>query len=79
MTIIGYRDSKFTTPSGENIQGVSLYLTEPRNGVYGLACDRLFVSTNKLSGYIPVCGDEVQIFYNRYGKVDHLDLINRQK
>lgn len=49
MTIIGYKDSKFTTSDGMDIQGVTLYLTEPRNGVYGLASDRLFVSTNKLT------------------------------
>ena len=76
MHVIGYQQVSFT-PKGETqaITGVTLYLTEERDKVQGLAADRVFVSARKLGSYFPQLGDEIRLSYNRYGKVDAVELL----
>lgn len=76
MHVIGYQNVSFT-PKGESqaINGVTLYLTEEREKVEGLATDRVFVSERKLGSYFPQLGDNIRLFYNRYGKVDGVELL----
>lgn len=75
MEIIGLKKSSFKPKdSDQEIKGVTLYLTEERDGVEGLAADHVFVSDKKLGPYLPAVGDEVRIFYNRWGKVDEIQV-----
>ena len=74
MQVIGYRRADFRTDDGQQIEGWTIYLTEQRQGVEGLATERTFLSTRK-SAYQPQLGDELQVYYNKYGKVEHVELI----
>ena len=75
MEIIGLKRSKFTPKdSDQEISGYTLYLTEEREDVQGYAADRVFVSDKKLGPYQPAVGDEVRIYYNRWGKVDEVQV-----
>lgn len=70
--IIGIRKSSFKGDHGEDITGVNIYFTEPLEKGEGLSAERVYVTMDKLSkfGYQPKVGDEVSIYYNRYGKCD---------
>lgn len=73
MTVIGYQRSRFTAKdTGEVIEGYNLYLTETRENVEGAACERVFLSAKKLGGYVPVLNDELELVYNRFGRVDRV-------
>lgn len=69
--IVGIRSSSFKGSDGTDVTGVNIYLTEPLENGQGLATDRVFLTEAKLSqwAYKPVVGDEVDISYNRYGRV----------
>ncbi len=72
MKIIGIRPAGFTAKdSGEYITGQNIFVTEPLSKGTGCSSERLFISDARLNqcGYIPSVGDEVEIGYNRYGKV----------
>ena len=71
MKIIGYADSMFTAADGTVVEGMNIYCTESRKNVIGSACERIYISAAKLNdaGYIPSIDDEIEVLYNKYGKV----------
>lgn len=70
VTIVGYRDVSFTDDSGKSINGRSYYYTAVADGVQGVMAGKLFVSSSALSqmSFIPIPGDDVMVYFNRYGK-----------
>jgi len=76
MKIIGYQHSNFTVKdTGAKISGYILYLSEARDGVTGVATERIFLSNNRIGNYVPNLNDNIRIYWNKYGKVDSIDLI----
>lgn len=75
MKLVGYRKTSFQPKdSTDQINGYNLYLTYADEKVVGEACERVFLTSAKMEGYKPEVGDNLSVVYNRYGKVDHLDL-----
>lgn len=73
MKVIGMRRVDFSAQDGNRITGYSLYCTFPiGKGGTGEGCDKIFLSDNKIaqSNYLPQVGDEINVSYNRFGKVD---------
>ncbi len=66
--VVGYEGKTFNFEDGKTVNGFYLYLAENRNGVTGISCERVFVSDQKLDGYIPALEDEIEVYYNRFGK-----------
>lgn len=79
MKIVGIRNVDFTAEDGNRISGVSLYCSYEitKNGS-GFAVDKIFVSDGKLRDamYTPDVGDDVQVHYNRFGKVEAVTPLN---
>ncbi len=75
MNVVGVRSTRFTAQDGKEISGVSLYVTFEDSHVKGLACDRLFISDNKLGALVPTVGDCVTVSYNKYGKIQSLEIV----
>ena len=75
MKVVGKRNVDFKAADGNKITGVSLYCAYPitKNGE-GFAVDKIFLSSNKMEdcGYFPEVDDEINITYNRFGKVDQV-------
>lgn len=74
--VIGYQDVDFTAPDGKNIQGIRLYLTapaDPDRGGIGDMCNTQFI-TNRIN-YMPMVGDQIRLSFNRYGKVQSIEVI----
>lgn len=71
MKVIGIRPSSFKGSDGAEVSGVNLYLTEKLTTGEGYSAERVFVTQNRLNewGYAPAVGDQVEVTYNRYGKV----------
>lgn len=77
--IIGCERKSFTTKEGDTIEGTSLYITDkipPQRGE-GCTADRIFLSKNKLNdlSFVPVVGMDIEVLYNKYGKVSTIRLI----
>lgn len=70
-TIIGIRPSSFKSDNGEMISGMNIYYTYPLDKGTGQGAERVFLTDAKLAacGYQPLPGDEVQLEYNRFGRV----------
>lgn len=81
MEIVGTRNVSFKGKDGSPVEGTKLYLTgpmEPDRGV-GLETEEIFLSTAKkanLSFALEV-GIEVEVVYNKYGKVETLKLLSK--
>lgn len=66
--VIGVRPVDFKDKD-KSITGYSLYICRPGGpGMEGDEAQKIFISDQKVS-YVPALGDQIQIVYNRYGKV----------
>ena len=77
MKVIGFCDRSFTSEdTGALIEGMYIFVTFEKKGTTGLACDRFFITRQRLdeSGYFPSLDDEILILYNRYGKISGIQL-----
>lgn len=71
--IIGVEDRTYTFDEGKTVvSGKNIYMTTQRDKVTGYACERVFVSSNKLGDYVPRPGDYIDVLYNRFGKVQEI-------
>lgn len=69
--VIGFKPVEYDRKKdGKHVKGTTLYVIdeEDRPGVVGFQCMELWVSQN--CTYAPVVGDNVRIFFNRYGSVE---------
>lgn len=85
MTVVGVRKNDFKTKdkkTGEEvtITGYNVYLTSPISPKVGdgVSAERIYLSERKMEemGYYPKIGDNIRLFYNRYGKIDMVELEN---
>lgn len=78
MKVIGFADRTFTAKdSGALIEGMYIFVTFENKSTTGLACDRFFISRQRLDacGYSPSLDDDIDILYNRYGKISGIRLM----
>ena len=75
MKVIGYQKKDFKFDDGTVCPGINLFLSEERKGVTGVACERVSCSLNRLGSYNPSVGDIVQVLYNKFGKVESIQLM----
>lgn len=80
--IIGTATTAFDTKDGKRIEGTTVYTVEPidpKRGT-GEAGDHFFLSKAKLAAldFKPAVGQEITIFYNKYGKASTLRLIDEE-
>ena len=81
--IIGIRKSDFSTKTGEVIKGYNVYVVDnidPRHG-QGQFAEHFYLSERKLAMMntpdpFVLLGREVRIYYNRYGKVETIDVLD---
>lgn len=73
-TLLGTKKVDFTTADGKNIQGTTLYLAyEAENAeVVGMVTDKIFVPAAKMPKKALVVGSDIDITFNRFGKVDSI-------
>jgi hypothetical protein len=76
MKVIGIKVSNFKTADGTTVEGFNIYMTYPLSGegVAGEGCERIYITKSKIEkcDYMPQVGDDVEVSYNRFGKVSML-------
>lgn len=73
--VIGIKEVNFKAQDGKEVSGLTIYIMYRLANVEGCAAERIFVSFDRLSGVEPKVGDNVNVYYNRYGKVACLEVI----
>jgi len=77
-TVLGKRPVSFTANDGRTISGVSLFLgadfsdADIAAGSVGLSCDKFFLTAEKLPKEEIIVGKDVEVYFNRYGKIDKI-------
>lgn len=72
--VLGIQDVNFESKkTGKRVQGMNLHCTYEQKNVIGEAVEKLYISSNIDSPIVKV-GDEVDVFYNRFGSVDEVRL-----
>ena len=71
MVIVGVKDWSFKDASGKEISGTTLWLGNPikENGSGYGNIDKVSCSAKAFGEYEPIFLDEVEVNYNKYGKV----------
>lgn len=80
MMIMGYERSNFTTKDGTKVTGYNVYVSreiDPERGE-GTAAERIYLTDGKLNAnnvdLAGSIGQDVIIYYNRYGKPERIVL-----
>lgn len=74
--VVGAKKTSFVTKdTKETIEGYNIYVTYDAAGVEGQAADRFFISMAKSGEWKPTPGDIIKIIYNRFGKVDAVEVL----
>ena len=63
-----------SSKTGQRVQGENLHCKYLQKNVEGEAVEKLYISSNVNSPIVNV-GDEIDVFYNRYGSVDEVRLV----
>lgn len=71
-TLLGKRSVSFTAADGKVVEGTSIYVAYDADGVEGMAAEKLFVPSAKMPKKDLVVGSDIDIFFNRFGKVDNI-------
>ena len=74
--VVGWRKVNFKDSRDVQVDGTSLFLARPGEGsIVGLETQKLFISSQYVD-YIPVENQMIGINYNRYGKVQSIEVLN---
>ena len=80
MRVIGVKRCDFRAQDGNQISGYQVFAVDqidPKSGS-GYQCEKLFLSDQKCMNGCPVpkCDDLISVVYNKYGKVDRIDILS---
>lgn len=76
--IVGFQKVNGRNKQGQPYSGVRMFVTEERNNVQGLAVDDVYVGDQFLPvGVVFNVGDEVDFVYNKFGRVQGVNLIGK--
>lgn len=73
--VVGFARSEFKPKDKqETICGWNIYVQCEDDKVTGYKCDRFYLGDGKCD-YQPQVGDRINVYYNRYGKVDSVQRV----
>lgn len=73
--VLGRREVSFVSKDGAKIEGTQVFVSYDDTHVQGVATDRLFFSPRHNPSSIMV-GDDLEVYYNRFGKIESFKIIN---
>lgn len=81
--VIGVQYRKYTSKENRPVEGYNLFVTYPREGVVGTACEAIWCSPNALQdaltavgGADGLIGSAVKVLYNRWGRAEGVELLD---
>ena len=78
MEVVGFRSYSMTAKeTGELLEGVTVFCTAKDEKVTGMAMEKFSLSHEKLRkcNWTPMVGDQIELVYNKYGKVESISQI----
>ena len=79
--IVGTQNTSFTGKDGTQVEGKTIHTTEPSDPKRGKgeAGEKIFLSASKVAelDFTPEVGDEIEVLYNKFGKVQTLRLLDK--
>lgn len=82
MTVVGIKEVNYVSKkTGKEVNGIEVHGTYPSSRAsFGTTklTDTQFLSMSiveKNGGVLPSEGDEITFFYNKYGQVDHYEIV----
>ncbi|MEL7656881.1 MAG: hypothetical protein AAGU75_13355 [Bacillota bacterium] len=75
MKVIGFKKVDFVTPEKQSIKGIKVFVTyaDPKDkNLNGSACESIFITEAKAGDWTPVVGKDIDVVYNKYGKVERI-------
>lgn len=73
VKVVGKKNLNFKTEDGKSIDGAHFFVTYEEEGIEGLAAEKFFISSSKLNPMVVSIGDSLNIYFNRFGKVDKVE------
>lgn len=75
--VVGWRNVDFTDPQRRHVSGYSLFLARPAQSpdITGLEVQKIFISKQYVQ-YEPVENQMIGINFNRYGKVQSIEVLS---
>lgn len=68
--VVGFSRSSFQAQDNSQIiTGYNIYVQYEDKKTTGYKCERIYLNDGKCD-YVPQIGDQINVMYNRYGKVD---------
>lgn len=76
--VVGYRKVDFKDQDGRPVKGYTLFLARQSDDEYitGLEVQKIFISSERVA-YVPAENDYVGLSYNRYGKVQDIEVLQK--
>ena len=74
--VVGFRKVDFKDQNGKPIKGYTLFLARDPDdeGIIGLEVQKIFISSDRVP-YSPVEGEYIGLNYNRYGKIQDIQVV----
>lgn len=72
--VIGIQHRKYTNKTGKEVEGYNLFLTYEDKAVNGLCALREWVNPETMEESMVNVGDECELLYNRWGRVDRISV-----
>lgn len=73
--VVGIEHREYDNKAGKHVTGYNLYVTYNKVGVEGIACMSEWVRPEIVDASPFAVGDKVNIFYNRYGRVEAISVV----
>ena len=72
--VIGIQHRKYTNKAGKEVEGYNIFCTYEDKAVNGLGCLREWVNSETMDESAVNIGDDCELLYNRWGRVDRISV-----
>ena len=81
VEVLGIKRYVSFTPkeSSEKIEGSNIFVKHLENGVEGYMCEKFFLNAKTFDSSVIKVGDELDLQFNRYGKVANFTRLDSKK
>ena len=75
--VLGFqKNATFKGQDGETVRGTRLFLAAPADPATGAVGEVVNVQfTTAKTEYDPVVGDQIRMYFNRYGKIQQIEVV----
>lgn len=76
--VVGYRKVDFKDQDGRSVKGYTLFLARNTedSSITGLEVQKIFISSERVA-YAPAENDYIGLSYNRYGKIQDIEVLKK--